>query len=921
MFKNITVCISLGLIIISAAGCGKKERVTLGDNMTAETSVTSVVQSREPAISEGNNAFLQGDFQGAVTYYEQGLKQNRSVAYYNIGVSYYMMQNIAEAEKYFRLAVEEDPSFDEAVMNLVATLAEQEKSVEAERFISRLVNKKKSARVYVDMANLSLKNGSSAKAVFYYEKAMNIDNESDVIRSNYANFLISIGELDAGEELLNSIADKNFNIRYNLAYIAWKQGRKISAYENAVLANNSPGDSEEGNNKLASLFAEMRYYFDEANTLRRLIMWSPKKEYRIRLVNSYANANELDRSEDEANLLLKDYPNDIDVIVTFYNMNIARSRIMDAGKFIRNEYNKNPADRLLYQVVRHICLYELNKEPAKRMITAPNDSHFLNLARAAYYITAKDYASANAALAKVPENIINDYYVYKCFLMFKDGKLNEAEQFAYKINESKPEYFWYHFALAWNLRKPDKILDLIKNYRDDFSIGIRIPARNYSINPITFAFDFHGTGADIASMLLYPFFIEPDEMEPFMAMGYSLLKDSNNYAAIEKLQQSIEYSNAVKSNNDGVKNLASFKYWEALTKFNEAEKILTQNPFVQYNIGLAHYRNGEFFRAAEYFQKTINMNRFFAPAYVGRGLCMLKSYNPVLANDMFNSAIMNSTEYLYNTADENYVLPMITQARYLSMLAMNHMADVIATAEEDTNKDSFTNLVAALAGYKMSGGEEYLDIVRNSNIYHSKELAYLLKLYSGTAKGAQEEVSQDRNTVMAAKYINALNNKTFSGNYLEPHMNDYSVLTELVNISMLLGRKADGLRYLQALSKMNVGYAPQYKVSLYYFMWIKDFINAEASYATMDRLKYSDQDVNYYMTLYFLLNYNQRRLANYVDDFVAAYPIDYRGRLLSAFQNMESGNLSIFFRSITALLSDEPFLFNNIPLEIGFENF
>ena len=412
MFKNITFYISLGFIILFAAGCSKKERVIVGDNMTETMSVTSVVQSFEPAISEGNNAFLRGDFQGAVNYYEQGLKQNRSVAYYNMGVSYYMMHNIAEAEKNFRLAVEEDPSFDEAVMNLVATLAEQEKSIEAERYISRLVNKKKSARVYVDMANLSLKNGSSAKAAFYYEKAMMIDNESDIVRSNYANFLISIGELYAGEALLNEIVYKDFPIWYNLAYIAWKKGEKDAAYHNAILAASAFGDSEEGNNKLAALFADMRRYPDEANTLRKLIMWSPKKEYRIRLIYSYLHAMELDKADDEVIHLLEDYPDDIDVIVAFYDVNISKGRVPDAGYFIRAEYNKKPVDMLLYQTVRHISLYERNKETAKRMISAQRDSHLLNLARTAYYISVNDRQSAAAALAKVPENIINDYYIY-----------------------------------------------------------------------------------------------------------------------------------------------------------------------------------------------------------------------------------------------------------------------------------------------------------------------------------------------------------------------------------------------------------------------------------------------------------------------------------------------------------------------------
>ena len=924
MFKNVTVYILLGLIIITAAGCGRKGRVTVGDNITEETSVTSVVQSREPSISEGNNAFLRGDFQGAVAYYEQGLRQNRSVAYYNIGVSYYMMQDIAEAEKYFRLAVEEDPTFDEAIMNLVATLAEQEKSVEAERYISRLVSKKKTARVYVDMANLSLKNGSTAKAAFYYENAMKIDNESDIVLSNYANFLISIGELDAGESLLNNITDKNFPIFYNLAYIAWIKGQKDAAYGAATLAANSSGDSEEGNNKLAALFADMKRYPDEAKTLQKLIAWSPKKEYRLRLVYSYLHAMQTDKADDEATRLLKEYPDDIDVIMAFYDMTISKGKVPDAGHFIRTEYSKNPADRLLYQTVRHISLYERNKEAARRLVAVQRDSHLLNLARTAYYISVNDLASAAAALAKVPEDVLNDYYIYKSFLLFKNSKLNEAELVARKIDESKPEYFWYHFFLAWNLHKPERLLELINYFREDYIIAARAPKLAYRLNPIptdmTFSFGFDGAGADIAATLLYPFFVEPDEIYQFLAMGYMLLKENDSDNAIKKLEKSIEYSKGIKLNNDGVQKLASFKYKDALADFYEADKMLPQNLFVQYNIGLTLFRNGEFLNAAEYFQKSISLNRYFVPAYVGRGLCMRSMDNVTAATGMFDAALINASEY-YGSVRDDFVLPMITQARYLAMFALNRMNEIVAAVDEEPLKDNFLRTVSALAKYKLTTEEEQLDFVRNSNVYHAKELAYLLNLYYGTENGAKEQLFTDRNTVLAAKYINAFNNKTLNELFLEPFMNDASVLTDLANISVFLRSKADGLRYLQALSRLNIRYAPQYKASFYYFMWIKDFINSEASYISLENLGYYDQDVHYYMALYFLLNYNQQRLAAQIEDYVGLYPSDYRGKLLSAFQNFENGNLSVFLQSIASLLGEEPFLFNKMPLEIDFERF
>jgi Flp pilus assembly protein TadD len=908
------------LLILSA--CSKEKR-TVGDAFTDNTSVTSAVASNEPLISEGNRAFLKGDFNQAIAYYEMGLKENRSVAFYNMGVSYYLMKDIRKAEENFRLAVEEDPSFDEAVMNLAATLAEQEKTVEAERYLSRLVNKTKSARVYVDMANLSLKNGSSATALFYYQKALEIDDTSLYILSNYANFMISMGEFDEGERILNLLPNRDFNINYNLAYIAWSKKDHATAYFNAKSALEFDG-TEEGYNKLAALFAGLKKYPDEITTLRRLILWNPKKEYRLRLVKSYLRNWNLDMAIDEANGLLNDYPHDIDVVVAAYDVHVAMGNSIAAGDFIRGEYSRDKNDRLLYQTVRHICLFDGETEEAEQLLAGAADTPFANLARTAYNIRTGELKKAENTLSKVPENTINDYYIYKSFLQFKDKKLREAENTALKIDESKPEYFWYHFVLAWDLRKPERIIELTNSYREDYIIASRVPILNFSLTPVkddvSFLFKFDGVGTDMSGLLLYPFFIEPDEIYPFLILGYRLLKDSEESAALIQLRRSLAYSDAVRLNNEGVSAILNFDYKTALAKFDQASSLLKDDPFLSYNRGIAHIMSGDYKEAEKNFAEAIRLNRYLVPAYVGQGYALNRQGRTAVADGLFFQAKLTAEEY---EALDNLTitLPMVFKAKYLAMLALSEMDAVVQQIEEEKNPDNFMKTVAAAAKFYLTSDMKELDVIRNNNAFHSAELAYLLELRTVQLPQMAEKAFSDRTTVMAAKYITVDRKRYFDEKLLERFMKDSMILTELVNYAVLAGDKDKGLRYLQQLNYNDYRYILQYKVSMYYFLWTRGFINVAASSNTLENARYYDKEVHYYRALFYLITNNRNRFVDQTRDYAARYPEDYRSDLLTSLSHLQEREMTEFLLGINKLLSDDPYLFNKMSLGVDIERF
>ncbi|GAB7140309.1 hypothetical protein RsTz2092_02570 [Deferribacterales bacterium RsTz2092] len=930
--KNLIIkCLCIILLAIVSFACNKKPAQPSVDNSSARQ-VTMIVESVIPEISAGNELFLKGDFHGAISHYEQGLKQNRAVAYYNMGVSYYMTSDIVSAENCFRNAVVEDPSFDEAVMNLVAVLAEQEKTVEAENYLSRLVNKQKSARVYIDMANISIKNNNSAKAKYYYEKALSIDNTSDFVLSNYANYLVSIGELDEGERILELLEPKDFAVLYNLAYISWTRGDKGTAFDRAMLAFNQDQTSDEGNNKLATLFAEMKRYDSEAETLRRLIIWNPKKEYRLRLIESYLHNLDVNRAEDEASHLLSDYPSDSDAIVAYYGVMIARGRVSQAGNYIRSANSLYPySEQLFYQLVRHICLYESNPLVAQDMLTATNaDSPFVNLARVALYSRMMNLSQAEAMLARVPVHTSDDYFIYKSFLLFKQGDMRAAEKMALQINETKAEYFWYNFAVAWNLHNSERVSELLNNYVNDQIITLRVPQFNFTLLPLgndmPFVYKFDNTPTDVAGMLLYPFFVEPDEMYQFLATGYKMVKNNDADAALGELERSLAFSEGVRQNNTGVENVIKFNFDEAMHRFKGAEVLLKSNAFVYYNIGLMYYFDGDMNSALTYFNNSISQNSYMSPAHLGRGLALERMGDIIEAKGAYSAAISSADEYLGLTSQHagqttNMLLTMIKQAKYLAFIALNVPDKVIAEADNDTNPNNYTKGIRSLAQYMVNRDERHLREFGKSPLYRSKELQYLIELSTKPASGIVEHPSDDLYTVMSAKYIMAQRRRTLSDMYISAHLDKKRVKVAMVNLATLLHDKPLGIRHLQELGRADMGYVPQYKAALYFFLWTRDFVNAEATLGTLLQMKQLDKESTYYMLLYYLINHNAPRLDETLPNYTLQYPWDYRSLILTAAKQLKDENYREFLSQITSMMEKDPFLFDKMPLALDIERF
>ena len=146
---------------------------------------------------------------------------------------------------------------------------------------------------------------------------------------------------------------------------------------------------------------------------------------------------------------------------------------------------------------------------------------------------------------------------------------------------------------------------------------------------------------------------------------------------------------------------------------------------------------------------------------------------------------------------------------------------------------------------------------------------------------------------------------------------DTMVLKELVYYSILENNREAALEHLQELSAITIRSVELYKASLYYFLWMEDFVNAEASYTSLEDLKYTDPYVDYYKMLYFVLNYNGRRLIDSVKGFMKQYPDDVRGKAIRVLYSMREEDFEIALNSMNDLEKEQGNFLKNLPLEMS----
>lgn len=904
-------------VLIFTFGCSEK-RTIVNDNVTANLNISSVAQSENTDILEGNEKFSSGDFQAAIKSYEKAATENKATALYNIGVSYYLLNNTPMAELNFREAVKADPDFTEALMNLIAVLAEQggDKAMEAGSYVEEYIKKSNhSASAYSGIANVYLSINDTAKAMYYYRKAMEQDASSPLVLENYANLLISMGEYQDGIDLLESLPTRNFFIYYNLANAYLALGNKESAYSNAQEALYSDGATETGYDKLAAIFNTLKKYSDEAQTLRILISGNDERSYRVRLIKAYLSLSQNDKALDEVDLLLKEFPKDEELSLLKYNILVFMDTAK-AGDYIRDLYKDLKTDKVLSYYAKHVCYFNKTQNEIRPYLQENKNNGWYALARAVYALKQGRYNDAENYLKSAGSENGHDYFAYNTFLNIKKRDFAKAAEYAANLDLLQYDTFWYKLVTAWNLKEPQTVLAIGEEYRNSSLISIRPPSFEFNIRPVlddmSFTYRFDDKSIDAASMLAYPVFMKVDETAQFLIAGRTTLKERDRDSVTGKLE-------GIKLNNAAIDDFAAFNFDSARVKFEKAADELTNNIIVLYNLALTYFNLGENDKAKATIDKAFAIDKNNGYIHLISGLLNYRKGNYPDAKLNFDQAKLFASKVIgeqQNPKDEEIML------LYLAVLAgdrgsRKNEAESIFKAENN----GFAVSTALLMDYFDDYDISKLSNLENSPIFRVSRVRNLLSLRHTPVEQYKDVDDVDRYYTLAYKFAMLQRGAANAIQFNQRFAKDKVYLKDMVYFSIFKNDKNNGLKYLQTLSNMDFRYSELYKVSLYYFTWLRDFVNAEASYGSLDRLGYTDQTSFYYVLLYFLVNFNETRLNNYLKIYNDTYGADYRYDLITALMNLYTKNISTFDNIIRRLLTQDPYLFDKMFIEVNFEKF
>ena len=111
--------------------------------------INSIIESNNTDIESGNEKFMNGDYYGALNTYMEGIRRNEFIAYFNMGVTYYVIGNYEKAEECFTNALKVNKNNTDAELNLAYTYIMLGKTNEAERILIRYIDKVDTPHFYV----------------------------------------------------------------------------------------------------------------------------------------------------------------------------------------------------------------------------------------------------------------------------------------------------------------------------------------------------------------------------------------------------------------------------------------------------------------------------------------------------------------------------------------------------------------------------------------------------------------------------------------------------------------------------------------------------------------------------------------------------------------------------------------------------
>lgn len=908
--KNIVVI----LLMLLLFACGKTEKPKSKDNITAKKPIAPIEESNNEKIDMGNQYLINGNFEKAIEYYKKGLEENRSIAFYNLGITNYLLGKYVESEDYFRKAIEENRNFTQAYINLAASLVKQGRISDAVDVISRIEpSKTKEYQIVAEIYSLA---GNVAKAYYFYKK---LEKERDITPSaeiSYGLFLKGIGEESKGDKLLNKaikrleeLENKEYEDYYQLGVGYHALGNMEKSIYNLKSALNIK-KTYEASELLMKIYESQGKYDLAAILAEGMVTLNPSLTSYIYYIKNLIKSS----NYEDAGVMVKDalgkFDKSIEVYKLAHKYYILTGDLTKAHNIAKMGYEKIHDDESLFFYIRHSILYDLNFSEARRLIPLLKNSELSAIAKGFLYLKDGNFQLADTTISSVQNQEHPDFNYIRAFLSLKNGKYDVAERYILNMDDL-PEKVFYQFIYYYNTKQFAKLADIsIKNAKYIKSVR-RFPRVDFRLQPtledLNLSFEFRPDFETFLRLILTPLFIDPEEMTSYLATGYNLLQQSDQLAALRELKKSVNFSEGIKHNNNAVKYILEFDYESASKELTEAANYLGDNPIVYFNIGLLMLNLGNLEKAYEFFDNVLLNNKFIFPAYLGKAICLnyqdervrvLAQYDMLLSNYSIleNNEKRQATNYYYY--------------KLLAMLGLKRYDELINSIGE-RDPLIYKSIKNMAIMFKTGNYKDYLQ--KESYFFRNDTIKSLLSLYYDGK--ILDYPAKDRVSDYMIHYLSLVKGVRHN---LFNHKQDRYLLIENIKYDIFFQGHTilENLRNLRRIDERD----PQlYKLSLFYFTLKRDVINAEISLQNLKKYN-MDKQAYYYQMLYHFMTYNTFNLNKSINKFIEIAPNDYRGYMVELLKGFKENNLQTAYDNGMRL--EKSVLKNKkLPLEIVLNDF
>ncbi|HAL87334.1 MAG TPA: hypothetical protein DCM31_11060, partial [Deferribacteraceae bacterium] len=259
---------------------------------------------------------------------------------------------------------------------------------------------------------------------------------------------------------------------------------------------------------------------------------------------------------------------------------------------------------------------------------------------------------------------------------------------------------------------------------------------------------------------------------------------------------------------------------------------------------------------------------------------------------------------------------IIYYTKYLADMGVGDYRGVIEDIGKQKPEDGFLKALLSLSEYLSGQGFDRLEVLRSDKIFRGASLRDLLAMFENKEPAQNPDLITDRFYKFMRAYLQVKKFKQLSGVDSDDYINDNVILKELFYYQVYMGDSRRALYYLQRLNNLDFRYPELYKASLYYFIWLEDFVNAEASFSALENLGYQDRYFDYYKMLYFLLNYHDQRLLDHIESYMRKYPDDFRGAAIRLMVALKSDNIRMVYNEMGELEAKNGNFLLKLPLEL-----